>query len=256
MLFFLAFKEDKLGQGTKSRIEVFEDFMGFSSTTQGATQLPQGKVNYCGVGTAGSFAQVTDEPGGVLTVTSDSDEGDSTCLFIGPFKPADGGVVFETRFKILDESYNHYYAGFQETLDMTTPVLAAVSDSDGTLTHGAVGCHAGFYTYAQSDTQDWFVIAGDGAVAASNSTANGSALVMAPADSEFEVFRVEIDPHGNADFWVGKETGLVHVKHIDDAVVASDIQYAVLMGQSDSDLQDSVFEVDYMYAQGNVDWTQ
>lgn len=245
-----------MGIGSKGRIEVFEDFMGFSSTTMGDSQLPQGKVNYCGVGT-GSFAQITDEPGGILQATTSATDNDNFALFIGPFKPADGGVVMETRLKLADITKGTHFIGFQETLDQTTPVVAATSDSNGTLTHGVVGSHAGFFFDAiKADTIDWFAIAGDGAVAASNSDANGTGVTEAPVNDQFDVLRVEINTHGDADFFFGGPTGLKHVKSIESAVTASDLQFAVVMVQTDSTAAAAVLETDYMLAEGSIDWTQ
>lgn len=246
-----------MGIGTKSRIKVFEDFMGFTSTTQGDARSPQAKVQYGSVN-GGSFAHITDEPGGVLTMTTDTDGGDNVVIYSGPFKPSDGGVVMETRLKISDATYGYYYVGFQETLAYDTPVVAATADTAATLTHGATGCHAGFFYTgtATADTMDWVVIAGDGAVAASNSTANGTATGRIPADSVYEVFRVEIDTHGNADFWVGGERGLEHIKHIEDAVTATDQQYALAMAAAPDTQAAIVAYVDYFLAEGNVDWTQ
>lgn len=248
--------------GNMGRIEVYEHFMGFATDCVADVVMPQGKVNYCGTpDTTGSdiFARVVDEPGGILSCTTDSDAGDAIALFIGPFKPQDGGCTFEARFKLEDITNSKVFCGFQETLDATTPVLAVTSDSDGTFTHGAVGCHAGMLHDAESDTADWWAVAGDGAVATSNSTANGKAATSAPVNDEFDVIRVELNSHGDADIFLagGLYPSLHLVDHIDDAYTEGDVAYAVLMLQNET-ASDSgcVMEVDYMRATGNVDWTQ
>ena len=103
--------------GSIGKIEICNDFLGiYDSVVWGVTNLVAGD-GLGGVGFAsvneGSFASTVDEPGGILAVTTDTGDNDNGALLLGKFKPADGVMVFETRFK-----YNNMdcavFAGFRD----------------------------------------------------------------------------------------------------------------------------------------------
>jgi hypothetical protein len=242
--------------GTKGEIEVFDHFMGFQTTTMGTTALPAGSngVMYVSVN-EGSFATVVDEPGGILKITTDTADNDNCFLYIGPFKPADGGVVMEARLKMADITTGALYVGFTETLDATTPVMPA-EFSGTTMTYNGSGGMVGLQFDSDGTTADWRAVAGDGGSVASNADANGTRANNPPVNDKFDVVRVEIDPDGTGRVYLAEDSGsLKEIKSISSAVTASDLQFAVV-GIENRTAAASVLEVDYMYARGYIDWTQ
>ena len=243
--------------GTKGVIEVKEHFMGFTTTTMGTTKLPVGAngVMYCSV-QEGAFALTTDEPGGVLSVTCDDSSGDNCCLYIGPFKPADGGVVFETRFKVNDITSCAVFVGFAEDVNATTPVLP-LSFSTATMAYNDSGNMAGlsFDSNATSGTADWRASGGNASAAATNAYLNGTRANNAPVNDKYDVVQVKIDPAGNAEMYLADDNGgLRLIERIESCVTATDLTNAVLMIENRSAAA-SILEVDYMYAKGYRDWT-
>jgi hypothetical protein len=84
----------------------------------------------------GSFASTIDEPGGILDITTDNAQGDNAFLFCGTFFPRDGGMRMGARYKINNLDLLTY-CGYQETLSLTTPVIA-VTFSTVTMTYANV----------------------------------------------------------------------------------------------------------------------
>jgi len=244
--------------GTKGVIEVFEDFMGFSSTTMDTVAKPQGGhgVMY-GCVNEGSFSQTTDEPGGVLACITDTASSDNCALYVGPFKPSDGGVVMETRFKVLDITTCAIFAGFSETLDTTTPVCP-LEFATATMTYNGTGGIVGLQYDSAATDSDWRAGAGDTGVVATYADANGTRAHNPPVNDNWDVVRVEIDPSGTGHVYLadkGTGTGLRLIKTIKSAVTASDLQTACLVIENRSAAA-STMEVDYFYAKGYVDWTR
>lgn len=245
--------------GTMGTIEVFEDFLGLTSTTMGTVAAPQGSqgVMYVSVN-EGSFAQTTDEPGGIIAVTNDTANNDNCALYVGPFKPADGGCEMEVRVKIADITTGAIFVGFTETLNATTPVCP-LEFATATMTYNGTGGMAGFIhdSNATSGTADWRASAGDANKAATNADANGTRANQPPVNDKWDVLRVEIDSAGNAEMYLSsdKGTGFRLIKRVEGAVTSTDLQFATILMENRSAAA-SVWEVDYFYAKGNVDWTR
>ena len=243
--------------GSRGQISVFDHFMGFETATMGTTMLPAGSngVNYVSVN-EGSFAAVTDEPGGILQITTDTADNDNCFLCIGPFKPADGGVVMEARLKMADITTGALYVGFTETLDATTPVMPA-EFATATMTYNGSGGMVGLQFDADGTTDDWRAVFGDGGAVNSSADAQGTVAGNAPVNDKFDVVRVEIDPNGYARVYLADDTsGLKLVKEVRAAVVTpADLQWAVV-GIENRSSAASVLEVDLMLARGYIDWTQ
>jgi len=236
-------------------IEVFEDFLApdaaltWSSSAQRLGQVGQVSVN------EGSFDHTVDEPGGILKITTDTADNDNCALYVGPFKPSDGGVVMEARFKVADITTCALFVGFTETLDAATPVMPA-EFATTTMTYNGTGGMVGLQFDSDGTTDDWRAVAGDGGAVSSNADANGTRAYNAPVNDKFDVVRVEIDVNGTGRVYLAEDSGsLKLIKEIESAVTASDIEHAVLMIENRSGAA-SVMEVDYFYAKGNRDWTQ
>jgi len=246
-----------MGIGNKGRIEVLEHFMGYSTeSAQEALRLPQGKVNYCADSAAsGVFALVTDEPGGILQITTDTTDNHGYAFSIGPFAPSDGGCAMEARFKVDAVDDLAVYCGFSETLAAAGPVMPAEFATESFIYNGTGGM-AGLQFDADGTTDDWRACGGDAAAAAFDADSDATRANQAPVADEFDVIRVEINPHGDVDYWLAdKKNGLRLIKHADSVVTATDVQFAVLMLESRANAA-AVMEIDYMYASGGTDWTQ
>jgi hypothetical protein len=211
-------------------------------------------VNYVSVN-EGRFAATTDEPGGILAITTDTADNDNCFLCIGPFKPADGGIVMEARLKMADITTGALYVGFTETLDATTPVMPA-EFATATMTYNGSGGMVGAQFDSDGTTDDWRAVFGDGGAVASNADANGTRANNAPVNDKWDVIRVEIDPDGTGRVYVASDAGgLELVKSCKSAVTATDLQWAVV-GIENRSAAASVLEVDYFGAWGHIDWTQ
>lgn len=237
------------------RICVDEHFMGFLGTTMGTTALPVGTngVMYVSVN-EGAFAATIDEPGGVLHITTDTADNDNCFLYIGPFKPADGGIVMEARIKMADITTGALYVGFTETLDATTPVMPA-EFATATMTYNGTGGMVGAQFDSDGTTADWRAVFGDGGAVDSNADANGTAANDAPVNDKWMIIRVYVGPSGRGEVSIG-DTPLTMkpVKEVDAVVTNTDLQFAVVGIENRSGAA-SVLEVDYFNAEGYIDWT-
>lgn len=239
--------------GSYGKIQVFEHFMGFDTATMGTTALPIGTngVMYVSVN-EGSFATTVDEPGGILAVTTDTADNDNCFLYIGPFKPSDGGCWMEARVKNASITANAMYVGFTETLDATTPVCPA-EYATATLTVNGSGGMCGMLWDPDGTTDYWMGVAGDGGVAASGAPTVTTQAVVA---DEFDVIRVEIDQDGTGTVYLADSNGgLKLVKTFTTCVTSTDLQFAVIGGENRAAAA-STFEVDYFNAGSFVDWTR
>lgn len=239
--------------GSRGRMEIFEDFFSYHSSTVDTVDKPAGpQVMYCSVN-EGTFDMTVDEPGGIIAATTDTSDNDNIAFYIGPFKAADGGCVMEARFKSADVSTNATFCGFSELLDATTPVCPIeASGATPTLTLSSSGATAGMLMDADCSTQNWNAVAGDDSVSASGSPTAGG---QNPGDDAWDVCRVEVDPDGTARCYLGKnDGGLEEVKSFSEALTTSVVLYAVLLCENRSGAANTL-EVDYMYAKGWRDWT-
>ena len=248
-----------MGQGSFGTIEVLEHFVGgFPGVTVGTTVLPAGPegVMFSSV-QEGTFSEVTDEPGGILQILTDTAAGDNHFFTIGPFRPADGGVVMEARFKVSDITTSALYCGFQETVHASTPVFAAQITTE-TFAYGGVGGFAGLQFDQNSTTDDWRAVAGDSGVANFSADSDATRAYNPPVNDKWDVIRVEIDPNRDVRMYLAGDTGpsvLKLVKGATDVMTDTSLLYAVLAIEVQTADTDLTLEVDYMYARGYRDWT-
>ena len=240
-----------MAQSEFGKLEIFNDFFHLDSTTMGTTLLPLGGgVMYSSVN-EGSFALTTDEPGGILAVTTDTGDNDNCCLKAGPFKCADGGCVMEVRAKMADITTGAQCIGFQETVDDTTPVMG-MEFATSTMTYNSVGTCVGWNFDSDGTTDTWRCAAADDGTVNTNADTNGTSTDQGAAvNDEWDILRVEIDPNGDARFYHDGKL----IKTIADAVPTTTVMlWAVAMIENRSSAA-SEAEYDYIYAKGNRDWT-
>jgi hypothetical protein len=246
-------------QGSFGEIRAFNDFTGsYEDVTWATTSVDLGGGWAMVSENEGTLNQIVDEPGGILEFLTDTADNDNVVLYAGPFKPSDGGVVMECRFKVADDLNFASFAGFAETLAMGTPVMPAEYAS-AVMTYNGGGT-VGLQYDLDGGTDDFRAASGDGSTF-SGTLSNGSAVT---ADStranqtitadEWYVCRIEIGPSGRCDYWIAHDGELELVASITGAITTSDLFYAVLMCENRAAAAHN-FQVDYVYARGFRDWS-
>lgn len=264
--------------GTLGKIRFENDFTGGIDV-----MVPAATGEYLGGGIGlfgvneGSLTFTADEPGGVLDITTDTADDDNTCLVAGKFKPSDGGMWMEARFKITDSvaaTRAAVWCGFAETLSTTTPVMPS-ERATATTTYNSGG-HIGVMFDSDSTLLEFFGVSGDGSALLANrdknravGAANGIQLTgaagipggtIATADRWY-IVRVEIDPNGLGRVYFGDYDGgaslskrLELVLENTTALGTGDTFHAVLMIENRSAANERL-EVDYMVGEGWRDWS-
>jgi len=233
--------------GSFGRVRIFEDFLGFNTPAGNAAWAltgvcPVGQLSMTSVG-EGSLAPTVDEPGGIMSITTDTTDNDNAALFAGVFKPVDGGCVMEARFKVDSATTAAIFCGFSETLALDTPVMPA-EYATATLTCNGSGSMVGMLYDPDATTDIWKAVAGDGGD--EETVYNADTAIVADT---WDVVRVEIGANGDGICYLNGK--LIHT--FTSFLNTSDIQHAVLMCEN-RDGSANVLEVDYFYAEGARDW--
>ncbi len=238
--------------GSFGRVRIFNDFLGSSVDETPTTTFKNLAGNLASISVSSAnttLAGVVDEPGGILSIQTHTDDNDNCAIFGGVFKAADGGCVMEARLKVAAITTSAIFVGFSETLAVTTPVMPAEFDTI-TLDFVATGNVCGLLHDADATTDDWRAVFGNDNVVITAADANGTRAYEAPVNDEWDVIRVEIGADGDA--YVYLNGGLI--KKVNDAVTTTDIVHAVVMVENRSGAANTL-EVDYFYAEGGRDWT-
>ena len=272
-----------MGQGTFGQVKVFNHFTappgGITTGVPDAlfTNLGGG-VGLIGVN-EGVLALTIDEPGGIIDITTDTGDNDNQALVAGAFKPADGGMEMECRFKITDSVASAraaVFIGFTETFAHDTPVMPAETATT-TTTYNGTGGMVGFLFDSDATTINMRFVAGDAGVALA--TVAGDYATVAPGTvggaiglsvnltggasgnllvaDKWYIAKIEVGTDGIAKGYfcglndtdtlrlVGKNT---------TALGTTDNFHAIAMIENRSGANERL-EVDYFYANGWVDWT-
>lgn len=235
-------------QGSFGRVRVFEDFLSKyeGSTAFTTTFTSLGQLGLISV-SAGDGATVTtvNEPGGVVSLTTHTDDDDNVALHCGMFKPADGGCVMEARFKNDSITEGAIFCGFMEALAVTTPVMAIEYD---TATQATNSCAVGMlFDPDGTDPDIWRAVAGDATTDATGSPISATTSLVA---DEWDVVRVEITAD-KGDGYCYLNGALI--KKFSAFCTTTDVFHAVLMIENRTGAA-NVLEVDYFYAEGGRDW--
>ena len=249
--------------GSRSAIRFGSDFTGiYDSLAWGAASLVAGEIAG-GIGfvsvNEGSFASTVDEPGGILAITTDTADNDNAVLIAGKFKPSDGKIVSEARFKYSNVDCAVFH-GFSETLDLTTPVMPA-EFATATMTYNGTGGMLGNQYDVDGTTDDWRAVMGDGGAGVGGSSTTGVTASATVTADRWVIARVILHPDGSGECWLG-EVGhedangiptLRLIKRFTAALTPSDLFYAVLMIENRSG-NARVLEVDYFEGESFRDW--
>ena len=234
-------------------IEVWDDFLappdGLGATL-GTGTLRAGNLGYVSH-EEGTFAWTVDEPGGILSIVTDTGDDDNAVLIAGTFRPTDGGVIMEARFKQSNITTSAIYCGFTETLSLTDPVMPA-EFATATMTYNGSGGMVGLLWDKDASTRRWKALAGDGGSVSSNASAEGEDDNASgdAVNDEWEIVRVEIGPDATARIYHDE----ILIDTIASAINAEDKFYAVLMIENRSAAANTL-EVDYFHARGYRDWS-
>jgi hypothetical protein len=258
-----------MAQGSNGTVRAFNDFNGLPD---GIAGVPDATGENFGGGwgligvNEGVVTSTVDEPGGVLSITTDTADNDNHALFSGTYKPADGGMFMEARFKLANVAAvkSAVFCGFTETLSLTTPVMPAET-ATVTTTYNGTGGMAGFVFDSDATTLAWRFVAGDGGVALATIDALGAAgtaigitanTTAVTADRWYYV-RVEVTPSGIARGYfgdIGAGSQLRFIGRNTTALGVNDCFHACLLIEN-RDGNAEVLEVDFVEAEGSRDWS-
>lgn len=233
-------------QGSFGRTRVFEDFLGgFGDSTRTITGVEAvGDVSLTSIN-EGSFAYTVDEPGGVISVVTDTADLDTAALFAGVFQPSLGRAIMEVRLKLASITTTpEVVVGFTETLSVTAPALPM---THATTVATYVGAGVGVNFSADSTAATWRAWAGDASVATGTLTVSS---VGAPVADEWDIFRVEIGEDGSAEVY---HDGVLIKSFAAATLTPTDKFHATIMLEN-KEAAANTMEVDYFYAAGGRDW--
>jgi hypothetical protein len=246
-----------MARGSFGRTRAFQDFLNtFEDVTWASTSVDLGEGWFMVSVNEGTLNDVTDESGGVQQFLTDTGSADNVVLASGLYRPADGELNTESRFKVADDILNTaIYAGFTETLALDTPVMPA-EFSTTTMTHNGTGGMTGFNWDSDATDNDFRALMGDAGAAAASS-GDGTRLDKgAWVVNEYAVLQVALGPSGSGICRAGLTDGneLSIVQTYTEGLTNTDLFYAILMCETRTGAA-LEFEVDYVYASGGRNWT-
>lgn len=245
-------------QSEFGKVTVWDDFLApDNDLTWGTGTIKVGNWGFVSVN-EGTLEWTVDEPGGIVAFTTDTGDNDNAVLMAGTYKPADGGMRMESRFKFNSATLGAVFVGFTETLVLATPVMPAEFDTV-TMTYNGTGGMIGALLDTDATTNDFRSVFGDGGAISGGATAGGVRANETITADEWYIVRVEVDEDGTGRVYVGHDDGLGGdmqlVEEVSTAFVTNtDVLYAIIMFENRSAAA-RVFEVDYGFASGYRDWT-
>lgn len=248
-----------MAQGTYGKLRAFNHFLGPNDTVllTGATPLG-GEVALIGVN-EGSIAAVTDEPGGILLITTDTADNDNQFMVAGPFQPDDGGMVMETRFKIPTDILTTTLcvaAGFSETMSLTTPVVPAEYNV-ATLTVNGTGGMALALFDTDGTVIDWRTVIADAGAVLAGTKCDGSVLGATITADRWYIVKVEVSVDGYAKVYFGDADDADKLVLVAEniTVLDNDVPYWAFLAIENRSGNARALEVDYFVAEASVDWS-
>ena len=268
-------------QGSRGDIVAWNDFTSLLQQTVIATtgHVLGGGWAVFGVN-EGTLDFTVDEPGGILDITTDTGDNDNEVVVAAGFKPGDGGMEMEVRFKIPDSvaaTRASVFVGFTETLDTATPVLP-FERATATNTFNGTGGMIGIAFDSDSTLLEFFAIAGDAGAGLASVDAKGAVTdatgvqLVTGTDSNavpggtiltadrWYLVRVEVGPDRIGRVYLGDyDGGASLTKDLKlvletTALLPDETYHAVAMIENRSAANERL-EIDYPYARGSRDWS-
>lgn len=244
-----------MARGSFGRVRGLLDFQGsFEDVTWAATSVDLGEGWFLVSVNEGTIQQVVDEPNGVVQFLTDTGDNDSAVLLSGKFRPIDGQLNTEARYKVADAVTVATYHGFTETMALDTPVMPAEFDTV-TMTYNGSGGMIGVQYDTDATTDDLRSLMGDGGAATAGS-ANGTRLNRGTVTAdEWILSGVTLGPSGSGSVRAALATNeLRDIDNYSEGVTDTDLFYAVCMLENRTAAAYE-FEVDYVYCDAGRDWT-
>ena len=245
-----------MARGSFGRTRAFQDFLNtFEDVTWAATSVDLGEGWFMVSVNQGTLNDVTDEPGGVQQFLTAASDDDNVALLSGLYRPADGELNFEARFKVADDILNTaIYAGFTETLALGTPVMPAEFVTT-TMTYRGTGGMTGFNWDSDATDNDFRALMGDGGAAVAGSGDGTRLNKGAWVVNEYAVLQVALGPSGSSICRAGitDNNELSIVDTFTEGLTNTDLVYDILMCETRTGAA-LEFEVDYVYASGGRNW--
>src|SRR3990167_10754668 len=226
-----------MARGSFGRIRNLQDFCGsFEDVTWASTSVDLGEglylisVNEGTLNKTLTTGTAIDEPNGILEFLTDTGDNDNATLLSGPFRPVDGPMHVETRFKIVDDLVAAIYTGFAETMSQATPVMPA-EFATATMTYNPGG-QVGINYDDDGTVDDFRACMGDGSAAVASS-GNGTRLSRGTwAIDQYALTKVILGPDGSGHCFAAiqnaRELG-ASIADYSQGLTTTDLFYAVLM---------------------------
>jgi len=193
--------------------------------------------------------------GARLTTTNEADH----CIAIGTtnaFSPAlNGPLVFEARVQFNNLATKEAYVGFSDIPIDTVSIQTDIAHGGTTTVTNTASDFCGFLLSAEfTDTDDWHLIHNGGATAASSVTStdvDGTSYGVSDAVAgQWQVLRVEIDPSGDARWYVDGEL----VKSV-TAACSTTVKLGAIAAVEAKGAAVEEMDLSYAVFRANRDWT-
>lgn len=246
-----------MAQSGVGKIRLFNDFTGVHSAVAETTDFiflgdffagGEGiEDNDCGV-----IESVTAPLSGAVTVSSSNEDTDTS--FIGTQISFDvalmAPLILETRLQIPDLDTKEIFVGFTSILSFDEQLEDIIIGSSAT----AFTCVAdlcGFYLSDEltASATEWHAVY-KGGTATATTTAADQDLDVGPTAGEWQVLRLEIDPNGDARFFVD---GVLMKSVATAASLTTNMAAVVAFAANTTEF--AIGEVDYVLVEANRDWT-
>uniref|UniRef100_A0A6M3LSC4 Uncharacterized protein n=1 Tax=viral metagenome TaxID=1070528 RepID=A0A6M3LSC4_9ZZZZ len=243
-------------QSGDGRIRLFNDFTGVANlVTETTDSIPLGDFYAGGEGIedndTGVVPSTTAPLSGSVTVTGGNTDADTT--FIGTQIMFDvalmGPLVLETRMQIPDLDTKELFVGFTSILTIDEQLQDIIINGSAT----AFTCVAdlcGFYLSDEltASATAWHAVYKGGTTTASTTPASQT-LGVGPTAGEWQILRLEIDPNGDARWFVD---GVLLKTVALAASTTSNMAAAVAFAANTTELP--IGDVDYILVEANRDW--
>ena len=249
-----------MGQGSRGRVEVWEDFMSMLDDS-GVTIVDADGLRYNDIRLNAISGDVTMDTivtlgGGMATFTGAGGAADGINIATSPFIPADGQMWMECRFKYAAYADARVFVGFAETVDRDEAVNPFTL-SGTTLTANNTGNTWGIYYDTGATTDDFRAAASSAGVIKSASGTLGVRANATLTADKFVVIRVTVDQSGGGEVWMA-DTGAGEMRLVDTipaGTLSTTAVYHPMAHLAANSTGDELMTVDYFGAGGGRSWT-
>ena len=250
-----------MSQGTKGYVEVWEDFMSMQDdgglTIVDATGVAFNNIRLNAISGDVVFDQVVTAGAGLASFSGAAGAADGINISCAPFRPVDGQMWMECRFKYAAWADAQLFVGFQETLDRDEAVNPFTL-SGTTLTDNNTGNTWGAYFDTGATTDDIRAAASQaGTIHSASGTLGVRANATLTAD-KFIIIRVELNPHGGGEVYVADTAATGGLKLVDvlpNGSLSTTAVYYPVAHLAANSTGDELMSVDYFACGGGRTWT-